>query len=146
MTAGSHDVDRNTGARTINQTVALVFGAIYTLVAVIGFFVAKTFATNDSKNGDILGLFQVNHLHNLVHLLIGVALIAASRRHDSARGANLAVGATYVLVGIIGLFVIDKSINILSVNGADNGLHLLSGAALLGTALLADKARSRSNA
>jgi hypothetical protein len=141
VTAGSHEVGRNTGSRSINQTVALVFGAVYTLVAILGFFVAKTFAHRTDH--DLLGIFQVNHLHNIVHLLIGLALIAASRAHVSARGANLAVGATYLLVGIIGLFVIDNSINILAVNGADNALHLVSGAVLAGTALAADKARAR---
>lgn len=140
-TAGSNDVGR-TSARTINQTVALVFGAVYILVAVIGFFVAETFASTDDDA--ILGIFEVNHLHNLVHLLIGVALVAAAKRHDSARGANLAIGATYLLVGVLGLFILDTEANILALNGADNVLHLVSGAVLLGVALAADKnARAR---
>jgi hypothetical protein len=146
VTAGSHEVGRTTGARSINQTVALAFGAIYTVVAIIGFFVAKTFATNDSKNGDILGLFQVNHLHNIVHLLIGLGLIAASRVHESARAANLAVGVTYLVVFVLGLILLHKSANILAVNSGDNVLHLLSGAVLAGVALALDKDRARRTA
>ena len=135
-TAGSNDVGR-TSARTINQTVALVFGALYILVAVIGFFVAETFASTDDDA--ILGIFEVNHLHNLVHLLIGLALIAASRRLDSARGANLAIGATYLLLGVLGWFIDDTSINLVALNQPDHLLHLASGALLTAVALGADK-------
>ncbi|MFP5220131.1 MAG: DUF4383 domain-containing protein, partial [Actinomycetes bacterium] len=70
---------------------------------------------------------------------------AASRRHDTARGANLAIGATYLLVGVLGLFINgDNDANILALNGADNVLHLLSGAVLAGVAVAADKNRARS--
>jgi hypothetical protein len=143
VTHGSNEVGR-TGARSLNQTLALVFGAVYTLVALIGFFVADTFADTgiDPEEGKILGIFEVNHLHNLVHLLIGLALLAASRRHDTARGANLAIGATYLVVGLLGLFLLDSDANILALNGADNVLHLLSGALLAGVALTQDKNRA----
>jgi hypothetical protein len=136
MTHGSNDTGRATG-RTVNQTVALAFGAIYTLVGIAGFFVSDTFAeTDDAK---LLGLFEVNNLHNIVHLLIGVALIAASRRHDSARGANLAIGVTYLALGVLGWFIQDTSANIVALNEADHLLHLASGALLTGIALAADK-------
>lgn len=129
------------GARTVNQTVALVFGAAYTLVGLAGFLVSTTFADRDDEK--LLGLFEVNNLHNVVHLLIGLALVAASRRHDSARGANLAIGATYLALGVVGPFIQDTDVNVVALNGADNGLHLASGALLTAVALLADRARSR---
>ncbi|HVM28684.1 MAG TPA: DUF4383 domain-containing protein [Mycobacteriales bacterium] len=142
MTHGSHDTGRDTAStRTVNQTVALVFGAIYTLVGLAGFFVSETFAEQTDNN--LLGIFQVNNLHNIVHLLIGVALIAASRRLDTARGANLAIGATYLVLGVIGWFIQDTNANIIALNEADHLLHLASGAVLLGVALAADK-RNRS--
>lgn len=139
MTHGSSEVGR-TGARSVNQTVALAFGAVYALVAVLGLFVAKTFA--GTTDGKLLGLFEVNHLHNIVHLLIGVALLVAARALMTARAANLAIGATYLLVGVLGLFVVGKSVNILALNGGDNLLHLASGALLVGIATAADKART----
>jgi hypothetical protein len=49
------------------------------------------------------------------------------------------VGAVYLLVGIIGLFILDSDANILSLNGADNVLHLASALILLGVALSQDK-------
>lgn len=140
--SGSREVGGSgSGSRTVNQTVALVFGVIYTLVGIAGFFVSETFAEQTDNN--LLGLFQVNHLHNIVHLLIGLALIAASRRLDTAKGANLAIGATYLLLGILGWFIQDTAVDVIALNEADHLLHLASGALLLAVALLADKARSR---
>ncbi|HWH28165.1 MAG TPA: DUF4383 domain-containing protein [Mycobacteriales bacterium] len=143
MTHGSHEVGR-AGARSLNQMLALGFGAVYTLVAVLGFFVAETFAgTGQEENGQIFGLFQVNHLHNLVHLLIGVALIAAAKRHDTARGANLAIGVTYVALAVIGPFLTGTDLNIVALNAPDHWLHLASGLALAGVALAADRGGAR---
>ena len=133
---GSHDLGRTSG-RSTNQTVALAFGAVYTVVGLLGFFISDTFAAQDDAK--LLGLFEVNNLHNIVHLLIGVALIAASRRHDAARGANLAIGATYLLLGLLGWFIVDTSLNIVALNSADHLLHLGSGALLTAVALGADK-------
>jgi glucose uptake protein GlcU len=137
-----HTGSNAVGGRSINQTVAMVFGAIYVLVGVLGFFVSDTFAGTEDSN--LLGLFQVNHLHNIVHLLIGVALVAASRRHDAARGANLAIGVTYLALGVLGWFIQDTALNIVALNEADHLLHLASGAVLTAVALGADKhARTR---
>ena len=133
MTA-SHD--GRTG-RTINQTLALAFGAVYALVGLAGFFVSESFAGQDDAK--LLGLFEVNHLHNLVHLLIGVALLAASRRHDASRGANLAIGVTYLALAVLGPVITGTELNIVALNSADHLLHLSSGALLTAVALLADK-------
>jgi hypothetical protein len=128
-------------ARSVNSAVAAVFGIIYTLVGIAGFFVSENFISQEDDQ--LLG-FQVNHLHNIVHLLIGLALLAASRRTDTARGANLAIGATYLLLGILGPFIVGTEANIIALNTADNWLHVVSGVLLLLVALLADKhTRSR---
>ena len=128
------DTDRST--RTVNQTVALVFGAVYTLVGLAGFFVSETFAATDDNT--LLG-FEVNHLHNLVHLAIGIALIAASKRLSSARSANLVIGGTYLALGVLGWFIDDTAANIVALNEPDHLLHLASGALLTAVALGADK-------
>lgn len=115
----------------------MVFGAVYVLVGILGFFVSETFAgTDDDK---LLGIFEVNHLHNIAHLLIGAALLVASKALAAARAANTAVGAAYLLLGVLGLFILDSSANILALNSADNGLHFASAAVLLLTGLFADK-------
>ena len=136
--------DHTTGTRSINRTIAAVFGAVYTLVGIAGFFVSDTFAA--TEDNDLLG-FQVNNLHNIVHLLIGLALLAASKRQDTARSANLAIGVTYLALGVLGPFIQDTEANIVALNGPDHGLHLASGLLLTAVALLTDKhARNRTNA
>ena len=125
-----------TGTRSVNSTVAAVFGAVYTLVGLAGFFVSETFAATDDNT--LLG-FEVNHLHNIVHLLIGLALLGASRRTETARRLNLLIGGTYVVLGIIGWFIQDTAANIIALNAPDHVLHLVSGALLVAVAVAADK-------
>jgi Domain of unknown function (DUF4383) len=123
-----------------NRLVAAVFGAVYLLIGILGFFVTgfDDFAGTDT-NEKLLG-FELNGLHNVVHLLIGVVLLVAARNGvGAAKGANTLVGGVYLLVGIIGLFILDSDANILSLNGADNVLHLASALVLLGVALSQDK-------
>ncbi len=130
-----------TGNRSVNSTVAVVFGAVYTLVGIAGFFVSETFAATDDNA--LLG-FEVNHLHNIVHLLIGLALLGASRRTETARRLNLLIGGTYVALGVLGWFIQDTAANIVALNEPDHLLHLASGAVLVAVALGADKrARTR---
>jgi hypothetical protein len=134
-----------------NKLVAYVFGAIYLVVGLVGFAVNSDFAEKNTED-NLLGLFEINGLHNVVHLLIGVALLAAAwAGHRAARSANLAIGGTYALVGAIGLFIANNTsdANILSLNGADNVLHLASALVLLGVGLAerepvaADRERER---
>ena len=62
---------RSTGTRSLNSIVALGFGVVFTLAGLAGFLVSDTFAATDDAT--LLG-FEVNDLHNIVHLLIGVVL------------------------------------------------------------------------
>ena len=120
-----------------NRLVAYVFGAIYLVVGLVGFAVNSDFAEKNTED-KLLGLFEINGLHNVVHLLIGVALLAAAQvGYRAARSANIAIGGTYALVGVIGLFIANNTndANILSLNGADNALHLASALVLLAVGL-----------
>lgn len=138
MTSAGSSSSAGRTSGTVNQTVAAAFGAIYVLVGIIGFFVDhQGFA--DTHGGKLLGIFEVNPLHNVVHILIGVVLLAAARTLASARSANTAIGAAYLLVGVLGLFLLDSDANILALNGADNVLHLGSAVLLLAVGLGADK-------
>ncbi|MCR8671858.1 DUF4383 domain-containing protein [Agrococcus sp. HG114] len=122
-----------------NRLVATIFGAVYLLVGVLGLFVAgPNFA--GEEGGLLLGVFQVNHLHNIVHLLIGAALLMAGLRSTpAARSTNIAVGAVYLIVGIVGFFLVGTALNILALNTADHILHLASAIVLLGTGLALDR-------
>jgi hypothetical protein len=133
--------DRTGASRSLNQTLALAFGAVYALVGVVGFFVSGDVDFAGQKGASLLG-FDVNGLHNIVHLLIGVALLAASRTHALARSANLTIGAVYVLLAVLGPFINDTAADIVGLNGADHVLHALSGVLLVGVAVATDKQRA----
>jgi hypothetical protein len=130
----------STSPRSVNQPLATLFGAVYIVVGLIGFLVdSQGFAA--TEGGKILGIFEVNPLHNVAHLAIGALLLFAGRASlAAARSANLAVGASYLLLGVVGLFILDSSANILAINPADNGLHFASALVLLAAGLSADKA------
>src|SRR4051812_24935143 len=76
------------GGRPLNQPLSLAFGAVYALVGVLGFFVSSDVDFAGKNGASLLG-FDVNGLHSIVHLLIGGALLLASRTHAAARSANL---------------------------------------------------------
>ena len=131
------------GTRSVNRLLGYVLGIVFLLVGVLGWVVTSGvgFASQDGKT--LLG-FELNPLHNIVHLLVGALLLfGASRGVEAARAVNTAVGGVYLLVGIIGLFILNSSANILALNSADNVLHLVSALALLGAGLAADKDRRR---
>jgi hypothetical protein len=80
----------------------------------------------------LLGIFQVSILHNIVHLLFGVAGLALARSAATAKTYLLGGGIVYLVLWIYGL-VIDQSssANFVPVNTADNWLHLVLGAAMV---------------
>ena len=108
--------------RTPAQMFGLIFGAAYALVGVAGFFVADQFTGGQAS--DKLIAFPVNHMHNIVHLLIGGALLFGSTRAELAKSINLIVGIAYALVAVLGFMgvVTPELINDRGV--ADDFLHL----------------------
>ena len=111
---------------TPNRIVALVVGIAFTLVGIMGFFVSSSMAV-----GNLLG-FDVDLVHNLVHLLIGIAGLAAAFTGWS-RTYNQVVGVVYLLVGLAGLIYPALYFNhllmgLMHVNAADHVLHLVVGA------------------
>ncbi len=114
--------DRATAGKTPTQMFALVFGAVYILVGLLGFI-----------NDPILGIFNVNVLHNIVHLAIGAAWVFSSRDHATAKTVSLAIGVVYLLVAVLGFVAQDLMEDLLDITEgatgmADNFLHLASGA------------------
>ncbi|GAB3618557.1 DUF4383 domain-containing protein [Okibacterium endophyticum] len=127
-------------AQSPNRLVAVIFGAVYLLVGLLGWLATSGIGFISTEGGLLLGVFEVNPLHNIVHLLIGAALLIAGLKGVSAaKGMNITVGAVYLLVGIIGFFIADTAANILALNTADHFLHLASAIILLAVGLAADK-------
>lgn len=134
----------NSPARTRStiQRAAQIVGAVFLLVGVLGFipgitsnYESLSFAGHNS-DALLLGIFQVSILHNIVHLLFGVAGILMARTPGQARNYLIGGGAVYLVLWIYGL-VIDQesSANFVPVNNADNWLHLILGVGMLALGL-----------
>ncbi|RDI24459.1 DUF4383 domain-containing protein [Lentzea flaviverrucosa] len=125
--------------RTPLQQAALGVAAVFALVGVLGFipgittnYDTMTFAGHHSE-AMLLGIFNVSILHNLVHLLFGVAGFLAARTASGARAYLIGGGAVYLVLWLYGL-VIDKTsaANFVPLNGADDWLHLVLGLGMIG--------------
>ncbi len=132
-------VHSSTTSRSPVQLAALVVGAVFLLVGVLGFIPGATtsydqmeFAGHMSE-AKLLGLFQVSILHNIVHLLFGVAGVALARSINGARAFLIGGGAIYLVLWIYGLLVgHDSDANFVPLNTADNWLHLGLGVGMVG--------------
>ena len=123
-----------------NRLVATICGAVYLLVGLLGFAFTGGVGFVATQGGLILGIFEVNPLHNVAHLLIGAALlIAGLTRAAAAKAVNITVGAVYLLLGIVGFFLVGTGANILALNTPDHFLHLVSAIVLLGVGLGAER-------
>jgi hypothetical protein len=136
----------NSAASTIRRsplrTAALVVGVVFLLVGIMGFIPGLTtnydqmgFAGHESM-AKLLGVFQVSVLHNIVHLLFGVAGIALARTDVNARNYLIGGGVIYLLLWIYGLLIErTSSANFVPLNNADDWLHLLLGIGMIGLGL-----------
>ena len=123
-----------------NRLLGVIFGAVYILVGILGFTVTSGVGFFATQGGLLLGIFEVNILHNTAHLLIGAALLIAGLSSvTAAKTVNSVVGAAYLVLGLVGLFLVGTAVNILALNVADNVLHFASAAVLLAAGLGADK-------
>jgi hypothetical protein len=80
----------------------------------------------------LLGVFQVSVLHNLVHLLYGVAGLAFAKTRIGSRNFLIVGGIVYAVIWLYGLFFSgDHPANFVPVNSADNWLHLFLAVAMI---------------
>lgn len=116
------------GNRSTVQSVALAWGGLYLLAGILGFFtVFGGSATLTSK--PLFTLFPVNLVHNLVHVVIGIAGLAAASDTQNARTYCRVIAVVLLLLGLLGIFV-PRPFGLLDIGGADIALHLFSGAVL----------------
>lgn len=102
------------------RTVPAVLGAVYVVFGVVGFVVA----------GPLLGLFEVNELLNLIHIVVGGVLGYAATGTSAAIRLSRRVGAVLVVLGLLG-FVAADGFGVMPLGGDGIWLHLSTGAVLL---------------
>jgi Domain of unknown function (DUF4383) len=132
-----------TTVRSTLQKAALAVGVVFLAVGVLGFIPGVTsnfsdlmFATHDS-DALLLGIFQVSILHNIVHLLFGVAGILLARSFSGARNYLIVGGVIYLVLFLYGLLIGQESAaNFVPVNTADDILHLILGIGMIALGLV----------
>jgi hypothetical protein len=149
-TTGHTDADRS---GSLARNAAKAVGAVFLLVGILGFVPGITtdiyplnLFNHEPKGGEhalLLGLFEVSVLHNIVHLLFGVAGLAMARRADSAVKYLIGGGVIYLLLTVYGLIVEGDhkgAANFVPFNGHDNWLHALLGVGMVALGFVAKKA------
>jgi len=128
-------VQRTTSAWTTNRIVALVIGIVMVVIGIVGFFIP---AENSTGVQALFGIFDVDVVHNLVHLVTGILGIVAAFTGWS-RTFNRAFGVIYIVLGLLGLipalyfpsgaYGTDSGLflGIMHINAGDHILHLVVG-------------------
>lgn len=121
------------------KAVAAAVGVVFLLVGVLGFIPGITtdydsmkFADHDS-GAELLGVFQVSILHNIVHLLFGVGGLYAATQSRLVSPFLYGAAAIYGVLTVYGIAVDkDSGANFVPVDSADNWLHLVLTVGLAG--------------
>ena len=109
----------------MTKTFAKLFGWIFIIVGVLGFI--------SNPIVGAMGYFHANIAHNIVHIVLGLVLLMMSKSEEQAALWLKIVGVVYLLVAILG-FVMPMDamgttnlLGFISINGADNWLHVVLG-------------------
>src|ERR671932_475044 len=99
----AHASGRSATGKTTVQKAASLVGIVFLAVGVLGFVPGITtnygsmqFASHDSA-AKLLGLFQVSILHNIVHLLFGIAGLVLARTIRGAKNFLIVGGVIYLV-------------------------------------------------
>ena len=132
--------------RSTVQTVALVFGVVFVLIAILGFLTdgGMSMEADLETAPRVLGLFPVNVLHNVVHLLFGAWGIAASRTFSAAKAYCRTAGVIYLVLTVLGL-IAPTTFGLIPIGGNDVWLHALLGVVLAGAGFTAREVPARSS-
>ncbi|MFD0773194.1 DUF4383 domain-containing protein [Streptomonospora algeriensis] len=120
-----------------------VVGLVFLIVGILGFIPGVTTGYGQlglwgpASEAYLLGIFQVSVLHNIVHLLFGVAGLAMARASRAAAVFLIGGGVVYLVLWLYGLFVGSESpANFVPLNSADNWLHLGLGIGMIALGII----------
>ena len=114
------------------RTFALIFGIVFLAVGIAGFIpgllhpVDHPDVTVNAFEGDLLGLFPVNVLHNIVHVIFGIWGLLAYRSLGGSIGYAKAVAIIYAVFTVMGFIPgLDTLFGLVPLFGNDIWLHAL---------------------
>jgi hypothetical protein len=112
-------------SRSAAVKISLGLGIAYLLIGVLGFVPGITVPNGDKAGqGLLLGIFAVNTIHNLAHLVLGAALVWAATTGDMLRIVSRGLAAVFAIL-VVGS-VIAPIVEGVAINPPDTGLHLAS--------------------
>jgi len=112
----------------MTKTIATLFGAIYVIVGILGFIPAQG-GSASMADSSLFGIASVNVLHNIVHLIIGLAGLSGGRTEAGAAAFGKTFGTILLIIGLLG-FVQPNLLGILPIGGDDIWIRLITGAIL----------------
>lgn len=136
--------------RSAAQSLASSVGIAFLVVGILGFVPGVTahfdrlrFAGHAS-GAELLGIFDVSVLHNLLHLALGVGGLWLARTFVGARTYLVGGGALYLVLWVYGL-VVDRAdrANFIPLDSADNWLHFGLGLMMLLGGIVTGSVRAR---
>lgn len=136
----------------LTRRFALIMGVLFLIVGILGFIPGITQMHGDDPrlsvegpgHGYLLGIFHVNVLHNIVHILFGAWGIFAAATFYAARGYARVVAVSYAVLAILGMIPVANAWNtfgLIPIHGNDVWLHAIiaATASYFGFAVFADE-------
>jgi hypothetical protein len=116
------------------RTFALLFGIVFLAIGVAGFIPGITTPPHpghpdlavDANYGQVFGMFPINILHNIVHILFGLWGLMAYRSLGASKGYAKAVAIIYAVLTVAGIVPgLNTMFGLVPLFGNDIWLHAL---------------------
>jgi hypothetical protein len=105
------------------QVMTFILGVGFTVNGIVGFAITGLGGFTAAVGTDLIG-FNINPLHNTVHLVIGLIGLLSCWAPGAARAFGWLLVVGYGSVMAFGIFAVDEpALNVLALNAADNVLH-----------------------
>lgn len=108
------------------RIAAIVIGIVFIAVGILGFIPNPLVSPT--------GLFAVNTIHNLVHLISGAFLLIGAFTELGASLALKILGIVYAIIAVLGFIIVGDDmmmLGIIHVNVADRWLHVVLAVVIL---------------
>jgi hypothetical protein len=116
------------------RTFALIFGVAFLLIGISGFIPGLSTPPHaghpplavEQNYGQALGLFPVNILHNIVHILFGIWGLLSYKSLGASKGYAKGVAISYAVLTVAGFIPnLDTMFGLVPLFGNDIWLHAL---------------------